>query len=200
MGYDAMAIGPAELELGPVMLQQRLGEARFPMLSANVISSSNRELVGDPYTIVEVDSHRIGLIGLTRLPADVLADFEVLDPQDELERLVPEVGRQADTVVLLTNLSYRSAQALVEVVGGIDLVIAALPRQLPDRAIRAPQTGTLLITAEQPLPGHSGRRVGRLAVVVDSNGALSGEVWASTALGPDVADDAAMSELLEAYP
>ena len=199
MGYDAMAIGPAELGLAPAILQQRLDEAEFPMLSANAIWSSDQVPVGVPYTILQIDSHRFGLIGLTRLPDRELADFEVLDPQDQLARLVPEVGEQADTVVLLTNLSYRSALELAEVVPGIDLVVAALPGQLPDHAVRAPQTGALVVTAEQPLPRHSGRRVGKLTVVVDSDGALSGEVWVSTALGPEVADDPDMSGLLEAY-
>ena len=199
MGYDAMAIGPVELGLGAPTLRQRLGEAEFPMLSANVLWSDDRGHVGDPYTILHAGSYRIGVIGLTRLPDGELPDYEFLDPEGVLANLVPEVDAQADTVVLLTNLRYRSALELAEAVPGIDLVVAALPRQLPERAVRAPQTGTLVVTAEQPLPRHTGRRVGRLTVDVDSDGRLSGEVWASTAMGPEVADDPDMKELLDEY-
>jgi 2',3'-cyclic-nucleotide 2'-phosphodiesterase (5'-nucleotidase family) len=196
MAYDAMAIGPLELGLGAESLRQRLDEAEFPMLSANVLWSGDQAPVGDPYTILEVGSYRIGVIGLTRSPDGELADYEVLEPKEVLAKLVPEVDEQADTVVLLTNLTYRSAMELAEAVPGIDLVIAALPRQLPDSAVRTPQTGALVVTAEQPLPGHSGRRVGKLVVMLESDGTLSDEVWVSTAMGPEIVDDLDMKALL----
>jgi 2',3'-cyclic-nucleotide 2'-phosphodiesterase (5'-nucleotidase family) len=148
---------------------------------------------------LQAGPYRIGVIGLTRQVDGELSGFEVLDPVGVLTKLVPEVGLQADSVVLLTNLGYRSALELAEVVPGIDLVVAALPRQLPDHAARAPKTGTLVVTAEQPLPRHSGRRVGKLAVTVGSDGRLGSEVWESIALGPEIADDPDMRELLDEY-
>jgi 2',3'-cyclic-nucleotide 2'-phosphodiesterase (5'-nucleotidase family) len=199
LGYDAMAIGPVDLKLGAAALRQRLSEAEFPMLSANVLWSGDRGHVGDPYTILQAGSYRIGVIGLTRLPDGELSDYGFLDPEGVLAKLVPEVGEQVDIVVLFTNLRYRSALELAEAVPGIDPVVAALPRQLPDRAVRAPHTGMLVVTAEQPLPRHTGLRVGKLTIVVDSDGILGGEVWASTAMGPEVADDSDMKELLDEY-
>jgi len=65
---------------------------------------------------------------------------------------------------------------LVEAVHGIDFVIAALPRQLPEIAARIQKTGTIAVIAEQPLQNHSGRRVGRLVVAVVGDDTLSGEV------------------------
>ena len=200
MGYDAMAIGPYELELGAQALRQRLAEAEFPMLSANALWSGDNSYVGEPYTILQVGSHRIGVIGLTRVPRDQFAGFSVLPPEDALASLVPEVEEQADTVIVLTNLSYRSALDLAQAVPGIDLVVAALPRQLPDRAVRAAQTGALLVTAEQALPRHAGRRVGKLEVVIESDGTLKDETWTSIAMGPEFVDDLAMSNLLSKYP
>ena len=199
MGYDAMAIGPLELELGESTLRQRLGEAEFPMLSANALWSDDRGHVGKPYTILQVGPYRIGVIGLTRTPETQFADFRVLDPKEVLPQVVPEVGSQVDTVVLLTNLSYRSAIDLAQTVPGIDLVIAALPRQLPERVVRAPETGSLVVVAEQPLPRHTGRRVGKLTAVVDNDGTLRNAGWSSIAMGPEFADDPGMGELLDEY-
>jgi 2',3'-cyclic-nucleotide 2'-phosphodiesterase (5'-nucleotidase family) len=199
MGYDAMAIGPYELELGASTLRQRVAEAEFPMLSANVLWSSGIDLVGERYIILQVGSFRVGVIGLTRVPDSQLGDFTVLEPEEVLAVLVPEVDGQADTVIVLTNLSYRSALKLAQTVPGIDLVIAALPRQLPDRAVRASEAGSLVISAEQPLPRHTGRRVGRLEITIDSDGALKDEVWRSIAMGPEIADDLDMRELLSEY-
>jgi 2',3'-cyclic-nucleotide 2'-phosphodiesterase (5'-nucleotidase family) len=199
MSYDAMAIGPWELELGESTLRQCLGEAEFPLLSANALWGADRALVGEPYTILQVGLYRFGVIGLTRIPEDQLADFIVLDPIEVLAELVPGVAEQADAVVLLTNLSYRSAAELAQTVPGIDLVVAALPRQLPERAIRTPETGSLVVVAEQPLPRHSGRRVGKLTVVIDSAGRLKDRGWKSIAMGPEFADDPEMRDLLEEY-
>jgi len=199
MGYDAMALGPKELSLGGEVLQTRIDEAQFPVLSANVLWSSSGEQVVQPYTILQVGARRVGVIGLTRPPDVESADFVLLEPNEALSPLVPEVKAQADSVILLTNLPYRSALELVQGVPGVDLLVAALPAQLPDRAVRAPETGTLAVAAEQPLPRHAGRRIGKLAVTLGSDGTLGGEFWASVSLGPTVVDDPEMNALLEKY-
>jgi 2',3'-cyclic-nucleotide 2'-phosphodiesterase (5'-nucleotidase family) len=199
MGYDAMALGPEELELGIENLDERMGEASFPMLSANVILSATGELLAQPYAVLEVGEHRLGVLGLTRLPPEPLAEFQVLDPGEVAARYVPELAREVDTVVVLTNQTYRKGLALAQGVEGIDLVIAALPGQLPERAVRTPGTGTLVIAAEQASPRHSGRRVGRLSVTLGSDGDLSGERWESVWMDPSIADDPWMAELVQKY-
>ena len=199
MGYDAMALGPKELALGAALLQQRIGEAQFAPLSANAVWRESGELVSKPYLILDRGSHRLGIIGLTRLPDEELPDVKVLDPQKTLSEVVPEVSKQAETVVLLTNLPFEAAQQLVKAVPGIDLVVAALPAQLPDWAIRIAETGALAVVADQSSVGHTGRRVGRLAVMLESDGSLSGESWTSVPMGPEFADDPEMSALLEKY-
>ena len=199
MSYDAMAIGPFELELGAEVLRQRLAEAKFPMLSANVVWSEDNGYVGEPYTILQVGPHRIGVIGLTRAPGDQPAGFTVLPAEEVLADVLPEVTGQADTVIVLTNLTYRSALDLAGAVPGIDLVVAALPRQLPERAALAAETGALVVTAEQALPRHAGRRVGKLEVVIDRDGTLKDEAWKSIAMGPELVDDPAMAALLSKF-
>lgn len=199
MAYDAMAIGPLELGLGVARLRELVAEAEFPVLSANAVWRATQMPVGEPYAIIDVGARRIGVIGLTRLPSDESADYIVLDPEAVLGEVVSEVRERADTVVLLTNMRYRSALELAGAVAGIDLVVAALPRQLPSSALRAPLTGTLVVTAEQPLTGHTGRRIGKLVVTIESDGALSEEEWESVALGRDIADDPGMRLLLEQY-
>lgn len=197
MGYDAMALGPIELTLGPETLRQRMEEAEFPVLSANVVLSDTDELLAEPYAILQIGDHRVAVIGLTRVPAGPVSGFSVSDPQQAAARYVAEVATQADTVFLLTNLEYRAGLALAGIVPDIDLLIAALPRQLPGEAVRPSGGGALVVTAEQPLPRHSGRRVGRLAVTLNSDGSLLRESWSSVAMDGSFADDVAMQRLLE---
>jgi 5'-nucleotidase len=199
MGYDAMALGLKELELGQDVLRQRIAEAAFPMLSANLVLAGTESLVTKPYTLLEVGGHRLGIIGLTRVPQESESAFRILDPQEAAARFVPEVARQVDTVIVLTNMKYRPALALAGAVPGIDLVVAAEPAQLPRQAARAPGTGTLVITAEQPLVRHTGRRVGKLVVTVGTGGDLTTVSWLSKAMDSRFPDDIQMKVLLERY-
>ena len=199
MGYDAMALGPKELSLGATLLRQRMQETHFPLLSANVLWRDSGELVVEPYVVLPLGPYRVGVIGLTRPPDEDLADFEVLDPEESIADHVSEVVGVADTIVLVTNLGYRTAFELVQAVPEIDLVVAALPGQLPERVERVAGTTTLAVTAEEPAARHAGRRVGRLIVSLGGNGSLGGERWESVPMGPDIADDPEMEALLDNY-
>jgi len=197
MGYDAMALGPKELSLGPDLLRQRMAEAGFPILSANAVLTGSEELVAEPYTILDVGGRKVGVIGLTRAQGAAPAGFQVLDPQQALERYLPEVREKAGTVIVLTNLEHNAALALAQAVPGIDLVIGALPGQDPSESVRVPGTNALVVVADKASPGHSGRRVGVLLATLGSDGSLTGESWQSPWLGPAIADDPEMQVLLD---
>jgi 2',3'-cyclic-nucleotide 2'-phosphodiesterase (5'-nucleotidase family) len=199
MGYDAMALGPKDLTLGPDVLQQRMAEAEFPFLSANAVLADGGELLAPAYTIVETGPYRLGILGLTRQPKESVAGIEVRDPQVALERWLPEVAVEADVVILLTNLDFRAAVDLVRAVPGVDLLVAALPGQLPANVMHVPDTGTLAVTAEQAMERHSGRRVGELLLAVQPDGTISARSWQSVDMAKEFADDFEMAALLESY-
>lgn len=199
MRYDAMTLGPRELSLGVDLLERRMAEAEFPILSANVVLTGTETLFAEPYTIVEMDGHRVGIVGLTRLPNKPQPGFQILDPQDAASRYAPEVAEQAGTIIILTNMGYRDAIELAKAVPGIDLVIAALPGQLPEQVAVVAETGAMAVTAEQPLKRHTGRRVGRLAVTLESDGRLTDPSWATKWMDRNIPDDPQMKELLDRY-
>jgi len=199
MGYDAMALGPKELSLGVDLLKQRMDEAEFPVLSANAVLTSSGELVAEPYTIIEVDGHRVGVIGLTHPLTMPYNGFDVLPPQQAIEHYVPEVAWQVDTVIVLTNLEYQAALALAGAVPGIDLVVAALPDQSGPRLEGALGTGTLVAVADQALPKHSGRRVGVLTATIQADGSLTSQSWQSLWMDKGIADSPEMDTLLSKF-
>lgn len=199
MGYDAMALGPKELALGLDTLQRRMAEATFPMLSANAVLDPGGELLARPYHVVEVGTFRAAIVGLTRPPDLPVEGIRVLDPREALTGVLAEVSPQADLVILLTNLAYDQAQTLAAELPGIDLVVAALPPHSPTGAVRLPGTGTIVVVAEYPTPGHTGRQIGRLAVTVQDDGSLAGETWAAVPLSLFLDDDPEMAALLGRY-
>lgn len=199
MGYDAMALGPKELSLGVDLLRQRIGEAAFPILSANAVLAGTEQLVTEPYAILEVGGRSVGIIGLTRVEAAAPAGFQVLDPQQTVNRFLFEVRQRAGTIIVLTNLDYNSALALARAVPDIDLIVCALPSGSPTQSVRVPDTNTLVVVADLATAGHSGRRVGVLNVTLGSDGSLTGESWNSPWIDKTIADDPDMQALLDKY-
>jgi 2',3'-cyclic-nucleotide 2'-phosphodiesterase (5'-nucleotidase family) len=199
MGYDAMALGPKELSLGASVLAQRMAQAEMAILSANVVLTETGELLADPFTVLSFGGYRVGILGLTRQEAGPSPGLAVLDPAVALDRYLPDLLEQAGVVIVLTNISYRPARALLQSLEGVDLLVAALPGQLPDRAVREAATGMLAVVADQPMLRHAGRRVGRLAVVVNGDGSLGEETWASVPMDGSIPDDPMMAYLLGGY-
>jgi 2',3'-cyclic-nucleotide 2'-phosphodiesterase (5'-nucleotidase family) len=199
MDYDAMALGPKELGLGLDTLRQRIEEASFPFVSTNAVLESSGELLAPPYAVVEVGALHAAIVGLTRPPDVALEGIQVVDPREALARYLPEAAAQADLVILLTNVPFDQAVVLASEVPGIDLVVSALPVAFPVEAVRVPGTATLAVTAEMPMPGHTGRQIGRLTATVQPDGSLAGESWAAVPLDSFIVDDPEMAELLQRY-
>lgn len=199
LGVDAMAIGTKEVELGPETLGARMAEAEFAMLSANLRSTATGERFTEGYAFFDRGGHRVGVIGLTRAMLTPPDGFDVRDPMEGLNEVLPEVLAQTSTVILLTNVDFDRAQEIVRHAPDVDLVIAANPERVPDHVLDVPGTGTLAIVAEKPSARHTGRRVGRFDVTVGVDGTLTDAAWSKRALDDKLADDAAMNRLLERY-
>ena len=64
MRYDALVLGERDLSLGPNVLRERMAQADFPILSANVHLAGSQNLFSDAYTIVQFETYSVGIIGL----------------------------------------------------------------------------------------------------------------------------------------
>ncbi|MCU1277125.1 MAG: 5'-nucleotidase [bacterium] len=80
LGYAAAAVGNHEFDFGPVgphstpatpgedargALKERMREAKFPMLSANIVDAKSGKLMTKAFTVVTVDGVKIGIVGGT---------------------------------------------------------------------------------------------------------------------------------------
>ncbi|MGB9879883.1 MAG: hypothetical protein ACPLRM_03885, partial [Anaerolineae bacterium] len=111
MGYDAMVIGDLDLQWGPDVLRQRIAEAKFPVLSANVMLAEENRLLAQPYALLQVGDRRVGIIGLTWDAASQSAPqfqgkYTLLKAEDVLAKYVAELARQTDIIIVLSNMGY----------------------------------------------------------------------------------------------
>jgi 2',3'-cyclic-nucleotide 2'-phosphodiesterase (5'-nucleotidase family) len=199
--YDAMALGGGDMRLGLDTLRQRMAEAAFPFLSANVVLSGTETLFTEPYIIKEMGDHKVAIIGLTEpgAAAVVQGAVTVLDPVGTARRYVAEVSSQADIVIVLSHIGVEEDIKLAEEVEGIDLIVSGTGQLLLGQAVQNEITGTLVVQAEVPSPGHAGRVVGVAVLQFDSQGKIQSHQWTAVSLTPDFADDPEIRALLSSY-
>jgi 2',3'-cyclic-nucleotide 2'-phosphodiesterase (5'-nucleotidase family) len=199
MGYNAMALGEGDLQLGVGPLQERIAEAKFPILSANVRLTGKDTLFAEPFTIIPIAGHRIGILGLTGMPEEVPRGFAVDDPLEAARRFLPAVTQQADLVIILSHLGWIENARLADLSSDVDLIVGGGSLPMGGQPYRAGMTGTRLTQTERPTVGHAGRYIGQWNIVLKSDGSAVFEGWRMIPLLPDYPDDPAVVDLLGRY-
>ncbi len=168
MGYDAMCIGNHEFEYGWWVLREAMNRAPFPVLAANLFYEGTDIPFAQPYTILERDGFRLGVVGIfgtdaaTALYPPHLAGLEVRDPVATARRIVARLGPDVDLVVLLTHQGKTApmqtddeADATVQrdiaadihlagAVEGVDVLIGGHADAGQETPFVHPETGTLI--------------------------------------------------------
>jgi len=195
LGYTAMTIGEVELQLGLEELTARMQEAKFPMLSANVMVKSTGKPLAQPYTVVELGRLKVGILGLTNdnaaqiaaasgvggaTPASVADQFTVTDPLQAARRFLPELAAQSDIVVLLSHMGLDMDQRLAQEVAGIAVIVGGSTRRVLDSPLVVQET--LIVQA-----GYDGEWLGRLRLKIDGKKVVRNEGQV-LALGPEYKD------------
>lgn len=134
MGYQALGVGPAELQHGLPALKELAGKARFPFLCANLVSSATEEPVFEPYTIVEVAGLRIGIYAVIldslheSFVERVLPGCKVLDAAETTREIVEELRGRCDLLLALSHLNVDQNEKIVDSRPGIDILIDPLSK------------------------------------------------------------------------
>jgi 2',3'-cyclic-nucleotide 2'-phosphodiesterase (5'-nucleotidase family) len=195
MGYDAMVIGDQDLQWGAEVLRQRIADADFPVLSANLKSAGEDALFAAPYTLLEVGGHTVGLIGLTWEQTRVAPEeFVLLNAEQALRTYVPEVAEKADIIIVLSNMGHEDDLSLAAKVPGIDLIVGSRTRIALPEALLDPTNGTLVVQA-----GSLGQWLGRITLHFDSLGVVTGHDDELLLLTEDLADDPETRAFLDNY-
>ncbi|MBN1888552.1 MAG: hypothetical protein JW850_11200 [Thermoflexales bacterium] len=194
LGYDAVALGPRDLTLGVAALQERIKEAKFAVLSANAVplrnGSASGEKLAEPYVLRESGGHSLALAGLSG--GQGTPEIAVRDPLETAQALLNELDGQADVIILLSHAGDQIDRQIAAVVPGIDLIVSGGGPMLAE-PWRSPQTGTLVVRADQASAGHAGRMLGIIQLSIDSSGKVVKHAWQRVSLGPEIADDPAMT-------
>lgn len=197
MQYDAMTLGELELYRGKDYVESIIDSTKVPLTLANVRFKGAKKPLGEPFLIRQVKGVTCGIIGLMGQDFGegkqkfVELGYEVDDPFVVAAKLVPEVRKQADLVIVLAHLGSADAFQLPKAVPGIDVIVfghypgTVAPTQVEGAlTVRPGQRGQYLgetrivVTPENKIASYSGEAVTLDVKVVGENPKLAAELRA----------------------
>ncbi|MGL4524108.1 MAG: bifunctional metallophosphatase/5'-nucleotidase [Spirochaetia bacterium] len=186
LGFDAINLGSAEFAYGIDNLKERIEVANFPVLNANIITKKSKEpLLETPFTIIERNGVRVGIIGVQGGKNFYLNarpyTTDLYTTEDEntiLQYWIDEIREDVDLVVVLAhqgftgmrtsgpffqyeNLLYKD-QKMAQEVRGIDILVQGNSRIAIQKPIKVGQT--LIVSA-----GAHSYFAGVLDLSIDTN-------------------------------
>lgn len=214
-------MGAAAINVGDLDLVRGVGfptDAGLPVVSANIRSANEKNLVFPPYRIQEFPGIRIGFFGLIRpdihsgLPQSVKESITIGDPVQAARDVVEELRNRVDVIILLSDLGFEQDKHLVSLVPGIDFILGGHESHATVHAHREGKVhimqswvhgmyvGALRLTLEKPgLPFQDSGTPARLREQIRNldRSLASLEETRKTAPSPPPNIDAAISELSE---
>lgn len=167
LGYDALAIGNHEPDFGTAVLRQRMKDATFSVLAANLVERKGGKLFTRPYVVKKVSGVSVGILGLAypktawTTAAKNVAEVEFQSPVPAVKRYLPRMRDDvAELVVVLSHLGLGGDKHLARSAEGIDVIVGGHSHNRMAKAEKV--GGTLIVQA-----GAHGSDLGRLELTVE---------------------------------
>lgn len=173
IGYDAMTFGNHEPDFGVDVLRQRMAQASFPFLAANLRDTVTGQPFASPWIIKEIGGTAVGILGLTypKTPwttaAKNVSGLQFEAPETAVREELPKLRKAgAQVVIVLSHLGLTGDKALAEAVEGIDVIVGGHSH---NRMTEAASVGKTLIVQA----GAHGSDLGRLELEIDDGKVVS---------------------------
>ena len=114
IGCDLLNIGKYELAAGMPFLKDIMTSTQIPLISANIRDSKTGKLIFRPYSILERNSLKIGIIGLTNVQSSEKNGFSVDDYKIAGNKYIKQLKSQVDIIALLINADRSTQQKLLK--------------------------------------------------------------------------------------
>ncbi len=169
LGYKVFGVGATDLNYGLDFLRQMEKTHGFLWVNANLRGSADGALLFPPYTIVDAGGVKLGITSVVGSAARFVTmsatadDFAVDSPRDALDRVLPELRKKCDVVVLLAQMSSTDTRELLVRLGdaaGIDICVEGEDVRQYRRMNKI--GNTVLLAAN-----NEGKYLGQLDVSVD---------------------------------
>jgi 2',3'-cyclic-nucleotide 2'-phosphodiesterase (5'-nucleotidase family) len=197
IGYDAVTLGLKDVtNLSVDELRQRIEQAEFPMLSANIYVGDSEELLAEPYVVLSVADHKVGIVGLT--DTGETEGVTITDPLEAAREWVPRVQQEADIIIVLSHAGLETDQEIAANVPGIDVFVSG-GNTTSSQPLVVSSTGTVLFHAATSRPGYAGEQVGLGRLSFSKEGQLTDHEWQRIVLDTAFEDDPEIAALVQEF-
>jgi len=193
MGCVASTIAIRDLYMGVDYLLERFGQGGLPLVSANAYDGETGDYLVERYLVVERAGKRFGITGVTvpdkKIPTDktvAAPNVRLDDPAESLRKVLPELRRKCDFVIVLAQMSLGLCKQLPEQVEGIDFLVVGSHTGYSAKSYEVGQTVFLQ-------PGSRGQYISDYRLHFSQEGAYEGYDGRSLVLDDSVPADAAMA-------
>lgn len=150
LGYDAMTMGNREFHIMENLLALKIGNARFPVLCANMKRKQEdaAPLPVQPHIVKRLPNDiRVAVFGVTvpmvtpRMAARAVSAFLFEDPVIAARKEIDTLRGECDLLIALTHIGFREDQRLATLCPEIDLIIGGHSHVLleePERGFGVP--------------------------------------------------------------
>jgi 5'-nucleotidase / UDP-sugar diphosphatase len=144
MKFDAMVVGNHEFDFGPKVLRERMAQARFPMLGANV-----KGLPGlKPYAVKNLQGVKIAIIGVVTPETAVathprnVTGLTFGTPESAVRKYIQDLKGRADIIIVLSHCGFQADKELAARVPGINVIVGGHSHT---KILRPEQVGQTII-------------------------------------------------------
>jgi len=127
-----MNIGVNDFSLGVNFLREKVTGLSFPCVASNLAYDDGETPFTERYVMTKAGDLDIAIVGVmpdealkTLPPLDPITTIHVIPPRQALFELLPAVRKNADVVILLSQLGSVETQELLAGISGIDIAITA---------------------------------------------------------------------------
>jgi 2',3'-cyclic-nucleotide 2'-phosphodiesterase (5'-nucleotidase family) len=165
LGFDALVVGNHEFDFGQEVLKQRIGEAAFPVLGANVEGLPEIK----PYVLKEIEGGKVLIIGAVTEDTPVMthprnvAGLVFLSPESTIQRILTAHAPEADLVIVLSHLGLPADRKLAQQVKGIHLIVGGHTHTRIEQPLKV--NGTWIVQAWE-----DGKVLGCLDLMISKGG------------------------------
>ena len=153
MGYNAFTPGNHEFNYGQEVLAQRILDADFPTLMANVTREDGTLFAGRSALITEINGVKVGIMGLVAQetpmvthPKNVVG-LVVHDPIAVAKQLAAKLRPEVDLLVALTHIGYGVDRELANAVPELDVIVGGHSHtELPEAEV---VNGVLIVQSHE---------------------------------------------------
>ena len=204
MGYTTMNLGIDEFSLGVDFLKEKSADLNFPLVASNLAYAEGASPFTKKYVITQAGGLKVAVLGVTfpgildKIPSSgTFGVVEIIPPGEALKALLPMIRKEADIVILLSQLGFTETKRLVDGLEGIDLAIYGGKNNKPagcGKEIR-PESPTGKTKALALKAGSMGVHLGYVRLSVDDTGRVIADNKRMIFLNESVAMDDKVLEI-----